>query len=212
MDNYVLSAVRVQNKMQNIVLASGNKGKIIEIAAVLQQLPITLLPQTQFGVTDVEETGLSFVENALLKARNAAKATGLPAIADDSGLVVDALKGEPGIYSARYAGQPVDMTANMHKLLQALQHITQRQARFHCVIVYLKHAADPMPLICQGTWEGSILAAPAGIGGFGYDPIFYVPTHNCSAAELSLAEKNRISHRGQALQQLRSYIQLTSKW
>lgn len=192
--------------MTKIVLASGNKGKIVEINQALATTGLELIPQTAFGITDVAETGLTFIENALIKARNAAAVSGLPALADDSGLVVDALKGEPGIYSARYAGETANMTANIHKLLSALAGINQRQARFHSVIVYLRDAVDPMPIICQGSWEGEILISPQGSNGFGYDPIFYVPTHQCSAAELSLAEKNLISHRGKALAQLTEHL------
>lgn len=194
--------------MNKIVLATGNTGKVIEIKQALDANRIELIPQTQLGINDIEETGLSFVENALIKARHAASISGLPALADDSGIVVDALKGAPGIYSARYAGEPVDMDANIDKLLAALDGITHRSTRFHCAIVYLRYPLDPMPIICQGTWEGEILTARQGSQGFGYDPIFYVPTHHCSAAELPLDEKNRLSHRGQALAQLKEYLKL----
>lgn len=194
--------------MQQIIIASGNSGKITEISAALAGKPCELIPQTAFGIADVAETGLTFIENALLKARQAAAISGLPALADDSGLVVDALEGAPGIYSARYAGEPADMQANIAKLLNALHYTQQRTARFHSVIVYLRYAADPMPIICQGTWEGEILTAPQGSNGFGYDPVFYVPTHQCSAAELSLAVKNSLSHRGQALAQLTAQLKL----
>ena len=159
-------------------------------------------------MSDVAETGLSFVENALIKARHACEATGLPAIADDSGIEVDALQGEPGIYSARYSGQqgPDADTHNNTKLLQELEQVPSeaRTARFQCVIVYMRFTRDPMPLICQGTWEGSILFAPQGENGFGYDPLFYVPQHDCSSAELSPQIKNSLSHRGKALQQLKA--------
>ena len=165
-----------------------------------------MLPQSEFGVTDAEETGLSFVENAIIKARHACEVTGLPSIADDSGIEVDALNGDPGIYSARYSGIAGDGAddANNTKLLQALEHVkdAERTARFQCVIVYLRHAADPVPLICQGTWEGRILTEAHGSDGFGYDPLFYVPTHQCASAELPEETKNAISHRGQALQKL----------
>ena len=192
--------------MQKIVLASNNQGKLDELRAVIGHGEVELLPQSDFNVGEVDETGLSFVENALLKARNACEETGLPALADDSGLEVDALNGEPGIYSARYAGisGPGADTANNARLLQELEQVpeSERSARFQCVIVMLRHARDPMPLICQGTWEGSILFAERGQNGFGYDPLFYVPTHDCSSAELDPGVKNSLSHRGQALRQL----------
>ncbi|MAT65902.1 MAG: non-canonical purine NTP pyrophosphatase [Gammaproteobacteria bacterium] len=192
------------NGMKRVVLASGNPGKVREINALLEGLGIEVLPQSEFGVPEAEETGLTFVENAILKARNAAEHTGLPAIADDSGIEVDALNGAPGIYSARYAGPGASDADNCDKLLAALQDTPehQRGARFQCLLVYLRHAADPTPRICQGTWEGRILHAPQGENGFGYDPVFYVPTHDCSAAELAPEDKNAISHRGQALRRL----------
>ncbi len=194
--------------MSKIVLASGNAGKLAELQTILADWGVELLPQSQFSVSDVAETGLSFVENALIKARHACEATGLPAIADDSGIEVDALQGEPGIYSARYSGQqgPDADTHNNTKLLQELEQVPSeaRTARFQCVIVYMRFTRDPMPLICQGTWEGSILFAPQGENGFGYDPLFYVPQHDCSSAELSPQIKNSLSHRGKALQQLKA--------
>jgi XTP/dITP diphosphohydrolase len=190
--------------MKNIVLASSNPGKVREINELLAELDMHVVPQSDYGVTDAEETGLSFVENAILKARNAAAHTGLPAIADDSGIEVDALNGAPGIYSARYAGAGASDEANLVKLLEALQDIPepQRTARFQCLMVYMRHGEDPTPLICQGTWEGRILPAPRGDNGFGYDPVFYVPTHDCSSAELVPEIKNSLSHRGQALRRL----------
>lgn len=190
--------------MKRIVLASGNRGKVREFNELLAGLDLEVVPQSEFGVPDAAETGLSFVENAIIKARNAAQHTGLPAIADDSGLEVDALHGAPGIRSARYAGPGASDQENLEKLLAELKDIpdTQRSARFQCVIVFLRHAADPTPIICQGTWEGRILHAPRGANGFGYDPVFYVPTHDCSAAELPSEVKNRFSHRGQALAKL----------
>mgnify|MGYP001814291386 FL=1 len=190
--------------MKNIVLASGNPGKVREINELLAELEMHVVPQSDYGVTDAEETGLSFVENAILKARNAAAHTGLPAIADDSGIEVDALNGAPGIYSARYAGAGASDEANLVKLLEALRDIPepQRTARFQCLMVYMRHGEDPTPLICQGTWEGRILPAPRGDNGFGYDPVFYVPTHDCSSAELVPEIKNSLSHRGQALRRL----------
>lgn len=184
-----------------IVLATGNKGKLRELSALLAPSGLTIIPQSDFGVPEADETGLSFVENAILKARNAAAHTGLPAIADDSGIEVDALNGAPGIYSARYAGPGAGAEANIAKLITAMEEVpdTDRGARFRCVMVYLRHADDPSPVIAEGSWEGRILHKPRGAGGFGYDPVFFVPTHDCSAAELDAAEKNRISHRGQAL-------------
>jgi XTP/dITP diphosphohydrolase len=190
--------------LHEIVLASGNPGKVREINQLLADLDLRVRPQSEFGVEDVEETGLTFVENALLKARNAASHTGLPAIADDSGLEVDALNAAPGIYSARYAGAGASDQANLEKLLDDLREVPEggRIARFQCLMVYLRHAHDPTPLICQGTWEGRILFKPRGDNGFGYDPVFYVPTHDCSSAELAPEVKNALSHRGQALRQL----------
>ena len=189
-----------------VVLASSNKGKLRELQQLLQQREVELLPQSEFGVADAEETGLSFVENAIIKARHACDFTGLPSVADDSGIEVDALNGEPGIYSARYSGVKGDGAdeANNRRILKALENFTEneRTARFRCIIVYLRHATDPVPLICQGTWEGRILTEASGSNGFGYDPIFYVPTHQCSSAELPQEVKDAISHRGQALQKL----------
>ena len=187
-----------------IVLASNNPGKVREFAQLLAGLQREVRPQSEFGVPEAEETGLTFVENALLKARNAARHAGLPALADDSGLEVDALNGAPGIYSARYAGSGAGDDANLEKLLADIKHVAEsgRGARFQCVLVYLRHALDPTPLICQGTWEGRILHTPQGKQGFGYDPIFYVPSHGCSSAELPPETKNLLSHRGQALRKL----------
>lgn len=189
---------------RKVVLASGNKGKVREINEILAGLHIEVVPQTEFNVPEIEETGLSFVENAILKARNAAEHTGLPAIADDSGLEVDALRGEPGIYSARYAGIGASDQANLEKLLADLADVpeTERSARFQCLMVYMEHGRDPTPLICQGTWEGRIGFTPSGANGFGYDPIFFVPEKGCMSAELPSEEKNRLSHRGQALRKL----------
>jgi len=189
---------------KTIVLASSNAGKLREYNQLLAGLHLEVVPQTHFNVADAEETGLTFVENAILKARNAAQHTGLPALADDSGLEVDALHGAPGIYSARYAGPQASDVENLEKLLAMLKDVPEamRGARFQCVLVYLRHALDPTPLICQGTWEGHILLEPRGANGFGYDPIFFVPTHNCSSAELPPEVKNKLSHRGQALRLL----------
>jgi len=187
-----------------VVLASGNAGKVREFNQLLAGAHIEVLPQSSFGVPEAEETGLTFVENAILKARNAARHTGLPALADDSGIEVDALNGAPGIYSARYAGPGASDQENLYKLLAALEGLAdeQRGSRFQCVIAYLRHAEDPTPLICQGTWEGRILTAPRGANGFGYDPVFYVPDEGVSSAELTPETKNRLSHRGQALRKL----------
>ena len=189
---------------QRIVLASNNAGKVREFNQLLTGSDFEVLPQSEFDVMEAEETGLSFVENAILKARNAADHTGLPAIADDSGLEVDALDGAPGIYSARYAGIGASDLQNLEKLLADIKDVpdAQRSARFHCLMVYMRHAKDPTPQIFQGTWEGRILHTPQGDNGFGYDPIFFVPTHNCSSAELEPDVKNSLSHRGQALKQL----------
>jgi XTP/dITP diphosphohydrolase len=183
---------------QVVVLASGNAGKLRELSDLLAPLHVALKPQTDLGVPDAEETGLSFVENAIIKARAAATHTGLPAIADDSGLEVDHLGGAPGIYSARYSGG--GDAANNRRLLQELGDLptAQRSARFQCVLVYLRHALDPSPLICQASWEGSILFEPCGDQGFGYDPLFYVPEFDCSSAQLPRDVKNRVSHRARA--------------
>ncbi len=188
--------------MKKIVLASGNAGKVREFNQLLAGLGYEVLPQTELGVPEIEETGLSFVENAILKARNAAQHTGLPAIADDSGLEVDALNGAPGIYSARYAGVGASDAENLQKLLQDMTGVTERRARFQCLLVWMRHASDPVPLICQGHWEGSITEAPAGENGFGYDPIFWVTEHGCTSAQLSPEKKNAMSHRGKALREL----------
>jgi XTP/dITP diphosphohydrolase len=194
----------VSASSSKLVLASSNAGKLREINQLIAGLGLEAVPQSDFDVPDAEETGLSFVENAILKARHAAQLTGLPAIADDSGLEVDALKGAPGIYSARFAGPGASDADNVQKLLAELKDVpeAQRTARFQCLMVYMAHAADPTPLICQGTWEGRILFAPQGENGFGYDPVFWVPSEKCASAELAPEVKNRLSHRGQALQKL----------
>lgn len=190
--------------MHKIVLASGNRKKLAELQALLTDLSLEVLPQSQFSIPEAIEDGLTFIENAIIKARHAARLTGLPAIADDSGIAVDALAGAPGIYSARFAGEPSDDANNNRKLLAVLADVPeeQRAAQFHCVLVFMRHAADPVPLVCHGVWHGSILFAPRGEQGFGYDPLFWVPSHQCSSAQLPKAEKNRISHRGQAMQML----------
>jgi len=187
-----------------LVLASNNAGKLKELRALFKLSAIKLIPQTELGVPDTEETGSTFVENALMKARHASRLTKLPALADDSGLVVNALKGAPGIHSARFAGVGASNEENIAKLLNALKDVpeAERHAYFYCVIVVLSHAQDPTPIICEGKWEGKILTAPSGTGGFGYDPIFFVPDKQKSAAELPIEIKNSISHRGKALQLL----------
>jgi len=193
---------------QRIVLASGNKGKIAEIQAILQQQAIEVISQSQFKVTEADETGSTFVENAIIKARHAAEISQLPAIADDSGLEVDALNGQPGVHSARYAGLPSDDQRNTDKLLQALADVSQaqRSARFHCVMVFMAHAKDPSPLIAHGVWEGRIAFEKSGNNGFGYDPVFYIPQLNSVSAALEPAIKNQLSHRAQALKQLMPQI------
>jgi XTP/dITP diphosphohydrolase len=194
------------NPNEKIVLASGNQGKIREIQAILANHPI--IAQSQFDVPEVEETGSTFVENAIIKARNAALHCNMPAIADDSGLVVDALDGAPGVISARYAGNGASDQENLQKVLTDLEGVpdSKRSARFICVMVFLHHAEDPCPVIAQGIWEGRILQRSVGNNGFGYDPIFWVPDQNCTSAELSANSKNRLSHRGQALQRLITLI------
>jgi XTP/dITP diphosphohydrolase len=186
------------------VLASSNAGKVREINDLLQGTQIQVVPQSAFAIKEADETGLTFVENAILKARNAALHSGLPAIADDSGIEVDALKGAPGIYSARYAGVGASDQANLDKLLVDMAKVpdAERSARFQCIMVMLRHADDPTPIICQGTWEGRLLHAPLGENGFGYDPIFFVPSHECSSAQLDSDTKNSLSHRGIALRAL----------
>jgi len=190
--------------MSQIILATGNKGKVAELAKLLADQHIEVLPQSDFNVPDVPETGTTFVENAIIKARHAANITGLPAIADDSGLEVDALNGAPGVISARYSGENATDKTNNEKLLAELSGVSseQRTARFHCVLVYMRHADDPTPIICHGVWEGSILTAARGEQGFGYDPLFWVASDNCSSAELSRERKGELSHRGKALAEL----------
>ncbi|SFJ75335.1 RdgB/HAM1 family non-canonical purine NTP pyrophosphatase [Methylophaga sulfidovorans] len=187
--------------MKKIVLATGNQGKLREFAQLLSPLKINIVSQAELDVVEAEETGLSFVENAIIKARNACKQTGLAAIADDSGIEVDALRGAPGIYSSRYAGESASDEDNIAALLNALKDVpaSERGARFQCVIVFMRHAEDPTPLIFQGSWQGQIMTETAGEAGFGYDPIFFVPETDCSAAELSSEQKHAISHRGQAM-------------
>ena len=190
--------------MDTLVLASGNQKKLDEMRAILEPLALKVVPQSDFQVPEAEETGLTFVENAILKARNAAAHTGLPAIADDSGLEVDALNGAPGIYSARFSGADASDAKNNALLIDMLGDLPDapRTARYQAVLVLMRHPDDPTPLICQGTWEGEILLAPRGNGGFGYDPHFLIPELGVTAAEMEPAEKNRISHRGRALKAL----------
>lgn len=197
--------------INKIVLASGNRGKLKEFNEIFAPLQIDVMPQSDFAVQDADETGLSFVENAIIKARHAARVTGLPALSDDSGLEVDALNGAPGIYSARYAGAGCGDDENNRKLLQALEQVPteQRSARFQCVLVFMRHAEDPTPLICQGSWEGMILDAPRGHNGFGYDPLFFVPELNCASAELTSEQKQKYSHRGKAVRQ---FIEQIGPW
>jgi XTP/dITP diphosphohydrolase len=196
--------------MKKVVLATNNNGKVKEFQELLVNFNYEIIPQSFFNIIDAEETGLTFVENALIKARHAAQITGLPALADDSGLVIDALNGTPGIYSARYAGEKNNFSANIQKILTELKAVPEakRTARFCCVLVYLKQFDDPLPVVAQGFWEGKILFTPQGENGFGYDPIFFVPEYNCSAAELSSDVKNNLSHRAQALKQLLSQLTL----
>ena len=190
--------------MQELVIASGNKGKLRELAALLEPLDYKVHTQSEFNVPDVPETGTTFVENAIIKARHAAEITGLPAVADDSGIEVDALDGAPGVYSARFSAPDASDEKNNALLVEKLRDVPEdkRTARYRAVIVYMKHAKDPSPIICEGSWEGRIVLEPRGAGGFGYDPYFFVPSHGCTSAELSAEEKNKLSHRGQALRQL----------
>ncbi|KPH62695.1 nucleoside-triphosphate diphosphatase [Pseudoalteromonas porphyrae] len=187
---------------KTLVLATGNPGKVKELAQMLSPLEINVVPQSDFHVSDVAETGTTFVENAIIKARHAAKETGLPAIADDSGLEVDGLNGAPGVYSARFAGVGASDQDNINKLLKELGDNPIRTARFWCVLVLMRHADDPTPLICSASWEGQITLTQDGQGGFGYDPVFYVPALHCTSAQLTKEQKNAVSHRGQALQNL----------
>lgn len=194
--------------IRKIVLATNNQGKVHEFSDMFSQVAIEFIPQSEFNLTDADETGTTFVENAIIKARHAACATNMPAVADDSGIAVDYLDGRPGVYSARFAGVHGDAAANNEKLLEMMKDVPEakRKARFHCVLVYMRHGDDPAPLICQGVWEGIVTTALKGEQGFGYDPLFYVPTHNCSAAELDIAVKNQISHRARAVKLLLSYF------
>lgn len=195
--------------MSRLVVATGNPGKLAELRALLVGLPFQPVAQSELGIDDIDETGLSFVENALIKARHASAACGLPALADDSGLLVDALAGAPGLHTARYAGPRANADDNISRLLTALRGVPEagRGAHFHAVVVLLRHPLDPAPLIAGGSWYGRILEAPQGSGGFGYDPVFFDPAHGMSAAEMPEALKNHISHRGRALAALRAQMQ-----
>ncbi|WP_040933009.1 XTP/dITP diphosphatase [Coxiella burnetii] len=194
--------------MLEIVLASQNSSKLAEMQELLRDLEIKFIPQTEFSVPDIEETGSTFVENAIIKARHAVKQTGLPALADDSGLTIAALNSAPGVFSSRYAGKNATDAERIQKVLEALEAAddSDRSASFHCVIALMENENDPAPLICHGVWEGEIAREPRGKNGFGYDPIFYVPSHQRTAAELDPQEKNAISHRGQALEQLSTVL------
>jgi XTP/dITP diphosphohydrolase len=195
----------MNNKINKIVIASDNKGKLKEFEKLFDSLKIETLPQSLFNIQSAEETGLSFVENAIIKARHAAKVSGLPALSDDSGIEIDALNGAPGIYSARFSGIDATDERNNALLLEKLEKLDSeelRGARYRCVLVLMRHAADPSPIITEASWQGSILQSPRGAGGFGYDPLFWVPTHSCSAAELDPKEKNKISHRAKAMQKM----------
>lgn len=187
-----------------IVLATGNKHKVNEIDAILNTIGLKVVPQSNFNVAEAEETGTTFVENAIIKAKNASAQTGLPAIADDSGIEVDALNGEPGVYSSRYSGENATDKTNLDKLINNIQNIDpkQRTARYWCVMVFMRHAKDPTPIICQASWEGSLITTPTGTNGFGYDPIFWINDKQATAAEISLEEKNSMSHRSKALKML----------
>jgi XTP/dITP diphosphohydrolase len=195
--------------MEKLVLASGNQGKLRELSALLETLGYQVCSQAELGVPEVPETGTTFVENAIIKARNAAQHTGFAALADDSGIEVDALDGAPGVYSARFSGANATAQKNNALLVEKLRDISpaKRTARYRAVIVYMSHAADPSPIICEGSWEGLIQLEPKGDGGFGYDPYFFLPQKGCTSAELSATEKNQLSHRGQALRQLVDRLQ-----
>ncbi|PCJ49601.1 MAG: non-canonical purine NTP pyrophosphatase, RdgB/HAM1 family [Gammaproteobacteria bacterium] len=197
--------------MQQVVLATGNKGKVREFRQLLSNQPFEIIPQSEFDVSEVAETGLTFVENAIIKARHAAKITGLPAIADDSGIEVDALAGAPGIYSARYAGEDASDRDNLYKLIKDVENVERpnRTARFQCVLVFMRHADDPTPIVCQASWEGTLLSDPQGENGFGYDPIFWLEANECTSAELAPDIKDKLSHRGQALRKLVDELEAT---
>ena len=188
--------------MEKLVLASGNPGKLREFAALLATVDFDVLPQAQFNVPEAEEPHFTFVENAIAKARHAAKLTGLPALADDSGICVDALGGAPGVFSARFAGEPKSDARNNEKLIADLAGEPNRRAHYYCILVFVRHADDPQPIIAEGEWHGEIIDTPRGENGFGYDPYFWLPEFSCTAAELASDKKNDISHRGKALAEL----------
>lgn len=193
--------------VQKIVLASSNPGKLNEIREILKDLPIELVSQQELGIESPEETGTTFIENAIIKARHAAKLAGLPAIADDSGIMLEALDGRPGVHTARFGGEGLSSAERVTKLLEAMSGEIDRRMTFYCVVAMMVDADDPAPVICQGAWEGEVLTESRGKNGFGYDPIFYVPEHDCSAAELPVALKNSLSHRGQAFAQLSGVLE-----
>lgn len=188
--------------MKRLVLASGNRGKLREIGEILAPLDIELVAQASLGIPEAEEPHGTFIENALAKARHAAKLSGLPALADDSGICVRALGGDPGVHSARFAGEPRDDARNNARLVDLLRHQADRAAHYYCVMVLMRHGDDPEPMVADGRWFGEIVDTPSGTGGFGYDPYFFVPGFGCTAAELPPAQKNAVSHRGQALERL----------
>lgn len=194
--------------MKQIVIASGNAGKLREIARILEPLGIAAKPQDDFGVPDCPEPHVTFIENCIAKARHAAAHTGLPALADDSGICVDALNGAPGVYSARYAGEPKSDARNNEKLIASLQGVANRRAHYYCVMVYVRYPDDPQPIIAEGAWHGEIIDTPRGDGGFGYDPYFWVPEFAMTGAEMALEDKNRVSHRGQALRELATKLRM----
>lgn len=197
----------IRTALEKLVIASNNKGKLLEIRSLLDPLAIEVFPQSEFNIPEVDEPFHTFVENALTKARHASKHAGLPALADDSGICVNALNGDPGIKSARFAGEPKSDQRNNQKLVDMLKNQVDRSAYYYCIIVLLRHANDPQPVIVDGVWQGEIILEPKGTGGFGYDPYFYLPELGKTAAELPAEQKNRISHRGKALTKLAEYIQ-----
>jgi XTP/dITP diphosphohydrolase len=197
----------IRTALEKLVIASNNKGKLFEIRSLLNPLAIEVFPQSEFNIPEVDEPFHTFVENALTKARHASKHAGLPALADDSGICVNALNGDPGIKSARFAGEPKSDQRNNQKLVDMLKNQADRSAYYYCIIVLLRHANDPQPVIVDGVWQGEIILEPKGTGGFGYDPYFYLPELGKTAAELPAEQKNRISHRGKALTKLAEYIQ-----
>ena len=197
----------IRTALEKLVIASNNKGKLLEIRSLLDPLAIEVFPQSEFNIPEVDEPFHTFVENALTKARHASKHAGLPALADDSGICVNALNGDPGIKSARFAGEPKSDQRNNQKLVDMLKNQVDRSAYYYCIIVLLRHANDPQPVIVDGVWQGEIILEPKGAGGFGYDPYFYLPELGKTAAELPAEQKNRISHRGKALTKLAEYIQ-----